>query len=571
MTEQTIKDRYFSLLRTSLEGSEDEVLAEAADLGRELMLTKVPLGEITRMHEEAVGRLANEAPEMTLSDAARSTTAPLTELITAYDLSFRESESLYRLLAENVTDIIWNVDMDLNFTYVSPSAERLIGYTVEEAMSQTLDKVLAPSSSETIMKILEEELAIEKKEQKDLFRVRMFEAEIRCKDGSTVWTETRASFLRDQNGQAVGILGVTRDITERMRAEEILQKEQAETLRLKTFLENVMNSMLTGLLVTDGSGKIMIINRIGQEILGTTEREAVGRPIEKLSPDLTILRKIVAPADLAQEAMVTLSDERVIPLGFTSNILRDANGREAGVLTVFKDLTEIKELRNELRAKEKLATMGEVAGGIAHEIRNPLFAISSGIQILESELRLDDEQKKTLNIIFEETMRVDRLIKQLLDFTARQELKRTSLQITTLINEVISLNRGLLQPKDIKIRKSLSEDMPPLNGDRDRIIQVLVNLLQNAIDVSRRGDTIEIICDIDEDGQYAVIQVKDNGPGIPKEQRERVFDLFFTTKKGNSGMGLAIAKKILLEHGGDIRVGPRKERGATFVVEIPLE
>jgi len=399
----------------------------------------------------------------------------------------------------------------------------------------------------------------------------MFVAEIRCMDGSTVWSETRASFLRDQNGQAVGILGVTRDITERMRAEEILQKEQAETLRLKTFLENVMNSMLTGLLVTDGSGKIMIINRIGQEILGTTEREAVGRPIEKLSPDLTILRKIVAPADLAQEAMVTLSDERVIPLGFTSNILRDANGREAGVLTVFKDLTEIKELRNELRAKEKLATMGEVAGGIAHEIRNPLFAISSGIQILESELRLDDEQKKTLNIIFEETMRVDRLIKQLLDFTARQELKRTSLQITTLINEVISLNRGLLQPKNIKIRKSLSEDMPPLNGDRDRIIQVLVNLLQNAIDVSRRGDTVEIICDIDEDGQYAVIQVKDNGPGIPKEQRERVFDLFFTTKKGNSGMGLAIAKKILLEHGGDIRVGPRKERGATFVVELPLE
>ena len=136
------------------------------------------------------------------------------------------SEGRYRLLADNVTDVIWTMDMNLRFTYVSPSVTLLRGYSAEETITQTLTEVLTAASFKIAMKTLAEELAIENMEQKDLSRSRTLELEQRCKDGSTVWSETKMNFLRDPNGQAVGILGVTRDITERKRAEEQLQHAQ---------------------------------------------------------------------------------------------------------------------------------------------------------------------------------------------------------------------------------------------------------------------------------------------------------------------------------------------------------
>ncbi|MEW5767309.1 MAG: PAS domain S-box protein [bacterium] len=146
--------------------------------------------------------------------------------------ALRESESRYRLLAENVTDVIWTMDMNLRLTYISPSIARLRGYSVEEALSQRIDEILTPASFQVVMKALAEETAIENMESKDLFRSRRLELEEICKDGSTIWVETTMTFLRDQDTQPVGILGVTRDITTRKRAEEELRnyRDQLEEL-----------------------------------------------------------------------------------------------------------------------------------------------------------------------------------------------------------------------------------------------------------------------------------------------------------------------------------------------------
>ncbi|MBM3241264.1 PAS domain S-box protein [Candidatus Poribacteria bacterium] len=144
----------------------------------------------------------------------------------------RESEERYHLLAENATDIICAMDMNLQLTYISPSVTRQLGYSVEEAMAQTLEEVLSPASFEVAMKIFAEELAIEKMEQKDMFRPRMLEFEVNCKDGSTVWNEIKFTFLRDENGRPVGILAAARDITERKQAEEELKKYHAHLEKL---------------------------------------------------------------------------------------------------------------------------------------------------------------------------------------------------------------------------------------------------------------------------------------------------------------------------------------------------
>ncbi len=376
-----------------------------------------------------------------------------------------------------------------------------------------------------------------------------------------------SSYLLGPDGEKQGIITMIRDLTERRRADEALRNAATEW-------RSTFDTMPDIVMLLDRDQRIVRANKALTEALGLSFEEILGQKCFRCfhgtnaPAEYCLFAKTIADG---KEHTAEIHDDKLDRDFYTTiTPFFDNSGTLAGTVHVMRDITELKKIQSELRAKERLATMGEVAGGIAHEIKNPLFAISSGIQVLENELKLDDEQKETFNIIFGETMRVDRLIRELLNFTARQELQRTSLQITTLINEVISLNRGLLRSGKIKIKKTLPKDMPLLYADRDRIIQVLVNILQNAIAVSRRGDTIELNCGINGDKQCAIVNVKDNGPGIPEEQRERVFDLFFSTKKGSSGVGLAISRKIMLEHGGDIRVEPREKKGANFVVELPL-
>lgn len=379
-----------------------------------------------------------------------------------------------------------------------------------------------------------------------------------------------STYLLDHDGEKQGIITIFRDLTERKRAEEVLRKEQAETSHFKTLLENVMNNMMTGLMVTDNDGKVIIINQSAQKLFDTCENDIVGKPVEVLSPDLGIFKELILPAGMAQEVSIELVNGKEIPLGFSSTHLLDRQGSKNGTITVFKDLTEIKEIGKELKEKEKFATIGQIAGGIAHEIKNPIFAISSGVQVLEAELELNEEQRDTLKIIFQETMRVNRLIKQLLFYGARQELNRIPLNIQALVKEVIALNQGLLRSKSIKVKKEFSDDMPPLIADRDKIIQVLINIVQNAIDASEESGAIDIVCGIDKNTDSVIIRIKDRGPGIPEEYANRIFDIFFSTKKGNAGMGLAISKKIVTDHGGDIGIETRKGGGTVFSIELPL-
>jgi len=371
-------------------------------------------------------------------------------------------------------------------------------------------------------------------------------------------------------GKNVGRVWSFRDITKRRQSEKALLREQTETDRLKSLLEIIMHNMTTGLLVTNHQGEIILINRIGQEILGTSESESIGRPAHEVSPDIERFGEAVSPKGLTLEMSFKRPDGKVIPIGYSSSIFTDLEGRQAGSITVFKDLTEKEEIEKKLRENEKLATIGEIAGGIAHEIKNPLFAISSGIQLLQYTSKIPKDQKKTMEIIFQETMRVDRLIRQLLNYSIPRELKRTPVLTNNLIDEVVSLNRGLLEAKRLKIRSILVKDGPPILLDRDQISQVLINLLQNAIEASPVGERIEVHSVFSSDGQYLTVRIKDRGPGIPDELCKRVFDPFLSTKKGSSGMGLALSKRIILEHGGDIWIEPRNKRGAISVFQLPI-
>jgi signal transduction histidine kinase len=234
-------------------------------------------------------------------------------------------------------------------------------------------------------------------------------------------------------------------------------------------------------------------------------------------------------------------------------------------------VTEQLAVRRRLQEQEKLAAIGGIAAGIAHEIKNPLFAISSGIQLLQEELALDDEQRMTFEIIYRDVMRMDRLVRQLQLLSARPRLNRSVQRVADLIQAAVTLNRGLLAEKSLKMAASVPPDLPDLVVDRDQFLQVLFNLIQNAISVSPRGGRIEAAAEAGPDRASVIIKVRDEGPGIPADLRERIFEPFFTTKTSSAGMGLAVSRRIALDHGGSLRGEDHPQGGAMFVFELPVE
>ncbi|NOQ43255.1 MAG: PAS domain S-box protein, partial [Dehalococcoidia bacterium] len=279
--------------------------------------------------------------------------------------ALRESEERYRLLAENVTDVIWTIDMDLRFTYVSPSVTRQIGYSVEEAMALSLEEILTSASFEITLKAFTEEMAIENMEQKDLSRSRTLELEQCCKDGSIIWTELEVTFLRDSNGNANGILAVSRDITERKRAEEALRESQE---RLQDFLDDA-NDLVQSVAPDD---RLLYVNRKWRETLGYTEGEIAGLSLfDIIHPDSLahckeVFQRVIAGERVNHiEAKFVAKDGGVIMVEGSANC-RFEDGKPVATRGIFRDITERKTAEEEkLRAvTEKAAVLDSMGEGL---------------------------------------------------------------------------------------------------------------------------------------------------------------------------------------------------------------
>ena len=255
----------------------------------------------------------------------------------------RESERRYRLLAENASDVIWTMDLSLRYTYISPSITRMRGYSVEEVMVQTVNESMTPASREVAVKTLAEELALERVEHKDVFRTRTLELEMNCKDGSTIWSEMKMTFLRDQDGQPVGILGVTRDISERKRAEEALRDSEH---RLRSLVTNAP----VILFAIDRDGVFTLSEGKGLAGLGLRPGEVVSRSVAEVYRDAPQIIEQMRRALAGEEFTTTVE---VGGLWFETHYtpVRGQNGEIAGGIGVAFDVTERKKAEEE---REKL-------------------------------------------------------------------------------------------------------------------------------------------------------------------------------------------------------------------------
>jgi two-component system sensor histidine kinase HydH len=250
--------------------------------------------------------------------------------------------------------------------------------------------------------------------------------------------------------------------------------------------------------------------------------------------------------------------------------LKEETGAFVGYVVLFRDLSEIQRLKEEVARNQRLAAVGRLAAGVAHEIRNPLSSIKGFATYFKERYREVPQDQKTAEIMIQEVDRLNRVIGQLLEFARPMSIRKTKESIPKIIRQTLKLVEGDARRRGIELRTNIPADFPKVMFDADKIKQVLMNLYLNGIEAMANGGTLTAEVWKDNRNQNAVIAIEDTGEGISMQNLPHVFDPFFTTKPSGTGLGLAIVHKTIESHGGEIKVEGRPGGGTRFTFWLPL-
>ncbi len=360
---------------------------------------------------------------------------------------------------------------------------------------------------------------------------------------------------------------LAKDLGRRMEA------RTEELFRSERLTEGIITHLASGLMVTDQGGAITLINPQGALALRCQAEELLGRKLTDLFSDAGELLE-VRGASSQRELELILRDGSTIPLGFNNSYLTDAQDNREGVIVVFRDLSEIKQLQAELRHKDRFAAIGQVVAGVAHEIRNPLFGITSGAEILKREVDFTPAHRDLVEAMFSETQRLNALVSDLLLFGGPSRLERQTTDFHQLLDATCHLYVGEVRERSIHLQKTYDPHLPAVFADQNKLKQVILNLLKNALEATPPGGTITVETRLHrkgETGEQVEMFISNTGSGIPAEDQGRIFDLFFTTKPRGTGLGLPICRRIVEDHGGSITAESQPSQGTTFTVRLPLK
>jgi len=619
--------------------------------------------------------------------------------------ALKHSEERYRLLAENMSDVVWTMDVDLRFTYMSPSVKNLLGYNVGEAMAKGIPGIFTPESAELLLKTLGE--GLEQLGPRGRLHPVTLVLELICADGSTKWTESVITFVQDSHSRSVTIQGATRDISERRKAEEDL-REGREKYRL--LVEN-QNELIVKM---DREGRLLYASPSYCQLLGKSEEELLGGPFVPLvhpedqasivqaignlshppyssfveirsitpagmrwlawshrsildkneeviaivgvgrditerkmaeealwesevryrsvveqSPDgiflLDVEGKTIVEANAAFKAMMGYTSEeleglslyglvaaskkeidetlqQVLAAGGITGLERQyrrkngtlvdvwinarliSYGGKKFICSVVRDVTEKKALEAHRLRAQRMESIGQLAGGIAHDLNNILGPIMINVELLQMKHR-DRESQKILSSIASCAQRGADFVRQILDFSRGVEGQHQIIPPKYLLKEMEQMAREAF-PKSIQVESELPKDLWCISGDPTQLHQVLLNLCVNARDAMPQGGKLTLSAEnvhVDEiyatmqgdpqirPGPYVVLSVADTGTGIPPEIKERIFDPFFTTKERTkgTGLGLSTVQTIVKSHRGFLSVYSELGQGSVFKVYLP--
>ncbi len=374
-------------------------------------------------------------------------------------------------------------------------------------------------------------------------------------------------------------------LTDQLRAASFELKEaQEDRDQIEALNDSVVRSISSGLITLDQEDRITSFNQAAAQITGFLTDQVLGRDLDHVFPGLDPAT-MMAEADTAHDNAVPQTlifkmphenlGGQVLLLEVIISSLFDPLGRVIGWLVIFSDITQLREMEGRLRQADRLAAVGQLAAGMAHEIRNPLAAISGSIQMLEQGLDLDADGARLIKIVHRETDRLDHLITEFLLFARPHPRCIEAIDVGALIQDMLSVFANKPDvPDGIDIKTELALDLI-LESDPGLIKQVLWNLINNAVEAMSQGGQLRIstrtIMDADQVQGLLEVTIEDTGMGISNENLSRIFDPFFTTRERGTGLGLSTVYRVVETLAGDVSVESQPGRGSTFIVRIPLK
>jgi two-component system sensor histidine kinase PilS (NtrC family) len=370
-------------------------------------------------------------------------------------------------------------------------------------------------------------------------------------------------------------------LAEGLRRADVRLRETSTVLAdLQALSQHVIDSLTSGLLTTDQNGRLLTFNRAAEKITGLSAAEAVGRPVADVLQFPSGLESAVGLPRASGGSRIEIPyrtvDGRRLELGFSSAPLETPAGT-TGWLYTFQDVTEVKKAEREMRTQQRLAAVGEMAAGIAHEIRNPLASMSGSIQILRQELPLTDEQAHLMDIVLRESERLNDTVRSFLAYAKPQRLATTCLDLRGVIRDTATL---LQNSPEIRNDHEIALDLPSsevwYEADQGQIRQIVWNLATNGLRAMPDGGRLTMAAGVEQIAAAAaglpsdvVLSVRDEGVGIPAEEQDQIFQPFRGAFARGTGLGLAIVHRIVSDYGGDIQVTSQPAAGTTVRVRLP--
>jgi len=343
--------------------------------------------------------------------------------------------------------------------------------------------------------------------------------------------------------------------------------------RMETYTGSILANMTEAVIAMDQSEKITLFNNAAETLFQLKTESVLGKNCSKiLSPFCQLFENSMLNQkdDFKPNVKLKINNmEKIVSIGITA-IKNDPN-KEDIIFVVIKDITEQKKLEENLSRKDQITAMGYLASGVAHEIRNPLNAVSMIAQRFKNEFVPQTDQaeyRQLTTTVVNETQRINNIIQQFLQFAKPEKLIKTKVNLLHLINDVVIVTRQQAEKKAIAINQKC-EKVPDILADGDKLKQVLLNLMQNSIDACIAGQKIEINCKTDK--KYININIIDNGKGIPEKNLDKIFNMYFTTREEGTGLGLSIVQQIITLHNGTIQVKSEPGKGTTFNIQLQIE
>jgi len=574
MDAQELTGAYCSLLMAFVDSQDEHYLAQAADLGRQLVLADTPPEEIAEIHENAITRLADEYPDKTLLESAKRISAPLMELLMAYGLAFRErseererfvaalreSEEKYRSIFQAAASVIMSVDPRGVIVECNARVAELLGYEREQMLGRRFAALIHPDDAaafqETVKVILggTPQYGLEYRMIKE--------------DGTTIYVSLDCAARQDREGKPVNVVSVITDVTGRKRAEEAVAKKNRLT---RVLLDNLP---CVAMLVRYDSREIVAVNAAASET-----GAAVGELCHMFSGHqeepcpgclLPAMQETGEPQSLEVERAGVVWDVHWTPVD------------DDIFLHYCFDITGQKRLEEQFRQSQKLEAVGRLAGGVAHDFNNILTGIKGYTQFALKEME-EGRSREDLSESLALAERATGLTRQLLAFSRRQTLRPVVLNINALISDLTKMLRRLIG-EDIDLQFTPGSDAHNIKADPGQIEQVLMNLAVNARDAMPLGGRLTIetsnaaLTEAYADahvgvkpGQYTMIAVTDSGCGMDEATQSRVFEPFFTTKEigKGTGLGLSTVYGIVKQHDGNIWIYSELGEGTTIKIYLP--